>query len=130
MARILEICSTLNGWAGRLTGLDFADERGWLSDGERAQKAEMEREFAPLSDEGERLWRSLPSTEPTTVERYEARVRLAVRLLEQGGGKHDGFYADSLRPRGLATCSPQREFDFWAIWAVHRVTSTHDDAAL
>lgn len=120
MDRIHEICATLNRWAGQLTGLDFAEERGWLSELERAEKAELQAAFQPLTDEGERLWRELSATD---IERYEARVRSAVQMLEQAGGKLDGFYAESLGPRALATCSPQREFDFWAIWAVHEVTS-------
>jgi hypothetical protein len=120
MVRIYEICATLNRWAGRLTGLDFADERGWLSADERAEKAELDSSFQPLTAEGERLWRELAATD---VERYEARVKSAVQLLEQAGGKLEGFYAESLGPRALATCSPQREFDFWAIWAVHEITN-------
>lgn len=119
MTRIYEICGTLNSWGGRLTGLDFADERGWLSADERAEKAELERASQTLRDEAERLWRELPSTE---IERYEARAKSAVQKLEQAGGKLDGFYAESLGPRALATCSPQREFDFWAIWAVQQLT--------
>jgi hypothetical protein len=128
MRRILEICSTLNDWAGRLTGMDFADERGWLSSEEQALKAQMDRDFQPRSQEAERLWHELPATDPSAVERYDARAKLALQLLEAAGGERDGFSAQSLRPRALPTCSPQRNFDFWAIWAVHQVTKSHADA--
>lgn len=119
ITRIYEICATLNRWGGQLTGLDFADERGWLSAEERAERAELEVAAQTLRAEGEQLWRELPSAE---IERYEVLARSAVQTLEHAGGKRDGFYAESLGPRALATCSPQRVFDFWAIWAVQQVT--------
>ncbi|MBI2389366.1 MAG: hypothetical protein HYV09_07195 [Deltaproteobacteria bacterium] len=123
MARIFAICDTLDSWAGKLTGMDFADERGWLSEAEQVEKAQMDRELPVLEAEAERLWRELPGADPAAVQRYDARVQLAVDRLQRAGGSLEGFYLADLRERGVPTSSPARRFDFWAIWAVHQLTS-------
>lgn len=115
---IVDGAATLNDWAGERTGLDFADERGWLADDDRARLRELEARFPALAAELAERWRHLP---PDAIAAHDARVDAALARLREAGGQLNHFYLSDLEARARATASPQRRFDFWAIWAVHRI---------
>lgn len=115
---IVDDAAQLNAWALELTGFDFADERGWLGDDDRARFRELEARFPVVQAELAERWRALP---PSAIAAHDARVAAALARLHAAGGQLGGFYAKELEPRARATASPQRTFDFWAIWAVHQL---------
>jgi hypothetical protein len=118
MKVVLDGAAQLNAWAGELTGLAFADERGWLSDDERARFRDMDSQFPIVQAELAARWRELPAD---VVGDHDARVRRVLDQLRDAGGVLEHFYLADLGPRATATCSPGREFDYWAIWAIHQI---------
>lgn len=115
---IVDGAAQLNRWAGDLTGLEFADERGWLDDDERARMLEMNRQFPLVEADLAARWRELSAA---VVADYDARVDRVLARICDAGGVLEHFYLESLGPRAAATKSPERNFDFWAIWAIHQL---------
>lgn len=118
MQAIVDGAAQLNAWAGELTGLDFADERGWLGDDDRARFRDLEARFTRVQSELAARWRELP---PAAIAAYDARVDAVLARMRAAGGRLESFYLSDLEPRARATASPRRDFDFWAIWAIHRI---------
>lgn len=115
---ILDGAARLNDWAGELSGLDFADERGWLGDDARARFHRLDADFKALSGKLAFRWRNLAAA---AIAAHDAEVDAALARLHAAGGSLGGFHLVDLERRARATTSPQREFDFWAIWAIHRI---------
>jgi hypothetical protein len=115
---IVDGAARLNAWAGELTGLAFADERGWLDADESARFRELDAEYPRVDAELAARWRELPDD---ALARHDQHVHATLARLRAAGGKLDGFYLESLEPRALATTAPRREFDAWAIWAIYQV---------
>ena len=108
----------LNTWANELSGLAFADERGWLGDADRAGFDALDARFKALSAELGDRWRDLPAD---AVAAHDAHVAAALDRVRAAGGVLHHFHLVDLEPRAQATTSPRREFDFWAIWAIHQL---------
>lgn len=113
---LVDGATQLNAWAGELTGLAFADERGWLDAAEQARFRELDARYPVVRAELAARWRELP---PDIVSAHDQRVRSVLDRVRAAGGKLDHFYLESLEPRALATASPHREFDEWAIFAMY-----------
>ncbi len=118
MDEILAAAARLNDWALELTVFDFEEERGRLGAVDRARAQQLQRDFDDLHAQAEDRWRALPLPQ---IVAYDKRVTAALDRLGAAGGHLGALYRETLEPRALATCSPERAFDFWAIWAVHRV---------
>lgn len=115
---IVDGCARLNAWAGELSSLEFADERGWLSADERAHSHDLAARFPAEQAELAARWRELPAA---AIAAHEDRVRSILADMRAAGGKLGHFYLESLEARALSTCSPERSFDFWAIWAIYQL---------
>lgn len=115
---IIDGAARLNALAGELTGLAFADERGWLGADEAARFRELDADYPRINAELAARWRELSDD---ALARHDEHVHAALARLRAAGGKLDGFYLESLEPRALATTAPRREFDAWAFWAVYQV---------
>lgn len=115
---IVDGAATLNAWAGELTGLAFADERGWLSPDESARFRELDARWPQLNAELAARFRELPAD---ALARHDDHVMTTLARLRAAGGRLGGFHTDSLEPRALATTGLVREFDAWAIWAIYQV---------
>lgn len=115
---IVDGAARLNHWAGELTGMEFADERGWLDADERARFRELDARYPVVRAELAALWRELPADDAL---RHDQRVRDVLARMRAAGGKLGHFHLADLEPRALATVAPRREFDEWAIWAVYQL---------
>jgi hypothetical protein len=115
---LVDGAARLNAWAGELTGLAFADERGWLDAAEAARFRELDARWPVVHAELAEQWQELPGD---LAARHDAHVHAALARLRAAGGQIGGFHLDTLEPRALATVAPRREFDAWAIWAVYQL---------
>jgi hypothetical protein len=115
---IVDGAAQLNAWAGELTGLAFADERGWLDADESARFRELDASYPRVSAELAARFRELPDD---ALARHDAHVHATLTRMRAAGGTLGNFHIETLEPRALATAAPRREFDAWAIWAIYQV---------
>lgn len=118
LREIVAAAARLNAMAGELTSLEFADERGWLGADDVASLKALADQFPIARAELAERWRRLDAG---SIEVHAQRVHAVLDRMRLAGGKLGHFYQDSLEPRALATCSADRDFDFWAIYAVYQL---------